>query len=146
MDTLTAEAAQLHGMKSLRARMERIMSHMSWDIHALAAKARVSRSAAAQWVGDQDKSIESVRGSVVGWLAAETPFAALWIATGEGPQFASGAQPSPEPEKGFDAAIRIFMGLPSDERKRLLMTLQLMSGEMPAQLQIEPPRKRASGE
>ena len=84
-------------MSTLKDRITEVMKSQGWDTpQQVANVAGVSRSAAAQWLGQGSKIINSIGNiEAAERLARHTGYNAYWIAKGEGPKMASkpGQQP-----------------------------------------------------
>lgn len=98
-------------MSTLIERLREVMKSRGWETaQQVADVAGVTRSAAAQWLGQGSKIIHTIGNMQAAEnLERETGYKALWIAKGEGPKFISDPK-SNEPDTG----------LPDDERKLLL--------------------------
>lgn len=75
-------------MSTLIERIREVMTSMDWTTpQQVAAVAGVSRSAAAQWLGQGSKIIHTIGNQQAAEnLEKETGFCALWIAKGVGPK------------------------------------------------------------
>lgn len=76
-------------MSTLIERMREVMASKKWTTPQEVAKvAGVSRSAAAQWLGQGSKIIHTIGNQEAAEnLEKETGFCALWIAKGTGPKY-----------------------------------------------------------
>lgn len=78
-------------MSTLKERITEVMNSQGWDTpQQVANVAGVSRSAAAQWLGQGSKIINSIGNiEAAEKLARHTGYNAYWIAKGEGPKMAA---------------------------------------------------------
>lgn len=76
-------------MSTLIERMNEVMASKGWDNpQQVADVADVTRSAAAQWIGQGSKIIHTIgKMQAAENLERETGFKALWIAKGIGPKY-----------------------------------------------------------
>lgn len=83
--------------------MKEVMAHKGWTTpQQVADVAGVSRSAAAQWLGQGSKIIHSIGNmEAAERLERDTGFAALWIAKGVGPKRIGSGPKATVPEWPF---------------------------------------------
>ncbi len=79
-------------MSTLIERLREVMASKEWTTpQQLADVAGVTRSAAAQWLGQGSKIIHTIGSQRAAEnLERETGYCALWIAKGDGPKFVVG--------------------------------------------------------
>lgn len=86
-----ALAGLIHGMPSLRERLEEVMAAMQWQHADLMRASGQSSSVVSQWLGKGSKEIKSIGALEAAiYLERATGYSALWLAKGQGPKFASG--------------------------------------------------------
>jgi transcriptional regulator with XRE-family HTH domain len=74
-------------MKTLTERIAHVMAAMHWtSAQEVATAAKVTRSAASQWLGKSSKPIYTMGARSAFHLAQATGFSARWLSSGEGPE------------------------------------------------------------
>lgn len=99
-------------MSTLKDRLLELMTTMGWEYPDLVAASGMSRSVVSQWLGRGSKTIHSIgRMEAAERLEAASGFAALWLATGQGPKKAK-AVPSESDRLRVDHLARIVSANP----------------------------------
>lgn len=107
-------------MSTLIERLEEVMASKGWSSpQQIADVAGVTRSAAAQWLGQGSKIIKTIgKMQAAERLEQETGYRALWIAKGEGPKFV-GTKTPPGGDWPFSIDINAYRGLSPEKKEQL---------------------------
>lgn len=109
-------------MSTLIERLKEVMAAKGWNTpQQLADVSGVSRSAAAQWLGQGSKIIHSIGNMEAAEnLERETGYRALWIAKGQGPKFVSHGEAEDALREDERQLLTAYRALGKKEKKYLL--------------------------